>query len=98
MKFSKATNFQSGQSLSVTWNIESHFTESCPEVFAAIQFVTKEANVAKYFVLQYRYTKWQAGYPGKRSVASGFAVPSGFGESICSVSGDQGFVVGGYSG
>ena len=94
--FKKQTNFQV-ESLAVTWNIESHASASCPDVFGAIQFPTEEANVAKYFVLHYRYTKWHAGYPGKRSV-SGFAVPSGFGESVCSVSGDQGFVVGGYSG
>ena len=74
--------FQGGQSLAVTWNIESHASSSCQEVFGAIQFPTKEANVAKYFTLHYMITKWQAGYPTKKAVG-GFVVPSDQGRVVC---------------
>ena len=86
-------HFQGGQSFTITWNIESHVSSSCPQLFGAIQFPTKERNVANYFSLQYRITKWEAGYPGKRAVG-GYAVPVGMNDKVCYAKDMGGFVVG----
>ncbi|XP_063674238.1 uncharacterized protein LOC134811375 [Bolinopsis microptera] len=79
-------------SFAVTWNIESHASSSCPELFGAIQFPTKEASVDKYFTIHYRIDKWEAGYPGKRAVG-GFVRPFGGGDMMCYADDDD-FVIG----
>ena len=50
--------FQPGKSPLLTWNIESHASANCPQVFGTLIFPTNEANVAKYFTIRYRYQKW----------------------------------------
>ena len=62
-KFTKSIyhiNVGDGPTLEATWNIARH-TSDCPVLYGGMQFPTKEANVEKYFLLHYKFSKLDSG-------------------------------------